>query len=54
MKKLILPTDFSLNAEKALHFAVQIAKQAKAEIFLVHACVLLKTNKLSIKSITRQ
>ncbi len=41
MKKIIVPTDFSLNADKALHFAVQIAKQAKAEIILVHACDLI-------------
>ncbi len=41
MKKILLPTDFSLNADKALNFAVQIAKQAKAEIFLVHACDLI-------------
>jgi len=41
MKKILLPTDFSLNADKALHFAVQIAKRAKAEIILVHACDLI-------------
>lgn len=41
MKKILLPTDFSLNADKALNFAVQIAKRAKAEIFLVHACDLI-------------
>lgn len=41
MKKILLPTDFSLNTDKALNFAVQIAKQAKAEIFLVHACDLI-------------
>ncbi len=38
MKKIIVPTDFSPNADKALDIAVQIAKQAKAEIVLVHVC----------------
>ena len=43
MKKILVPTDFSLNANKALDFAVQIARQAKAEIILVHACDLIDT-----------
>ncbi len=38
MKNLLVPTDFSLNANKALDFAVQIAKQAKAKIHLIHSC----------------
>jgi nucleotide-binding universal stress UspA family protein len=43
MKKILVPTDFSSNANKALDFAVQIAKQAKSEIILVHVCNLLDT-----------
>lgn len=43
MKKIIVPTDFSSNAKKALDFAVQIAGQAKAEIILIHACDLIDT-----------
>jgi nucleotide-binding universal stress UspA family protein len=43
MKKILVPTDFSLTANKALDFAVQIARQAKAEIILVHACNLIDT-----------
>ena len=38
MKKILVPTDFSPNADKALDFAVQIARQAKAEIILLHVC----------------
>ncbi len=30
MKKLLVPTDFSANADKAFDFTVQIAKQAKS------------------------
>lgn len=37
MKKILVPTDFSENANKALNMAVQIAKPAKATIILVHA-----------------
>ena len=44
MKKILVPTDFSINANKALDFAVQIARQAKAEIILVHTCDLIDTN----------
>ncbi len=38
MKKILVPTDFSSNADKALSFAVQIAKLAKADIVLLHVC----------------
>ncbi|MBL7748888.1 MAG: universal stress protein, partial [Chitinophagaceae bacterium] len=37
MKKIIVPTDFSPNADKALDYAVQIAIQSGGEIILVHA-----------------
>jgi nucleotide-binding universal stress UspA family protein len=52
MKKLLVPTDFSSNANNALDLAVQIAKQAKAEIFLIHSCQLLSTtlkDRLALK-----
>lgn len=42
MKKILVPTDFSPNADKALNFAVQIAKHSKARIVLIHACDLLQ------------
>ena len=41
MKKILMPTDFSPNAKKAMDCAVQIARQAKAEIILLHACELI-------------
>ena len=43
MKNILVPTDFSPNANKALDFAVQIARQAKAQINLIHACDLIDT-----------
>lgn len=42
MKTILVPTDFSPNADKALNFAVQIAKTLKARILLIHACDLLE------------
>lgn len=41
MKTILIPTDFSANANKALDFAVQIAKPASAKIIIIHACDLL-------------
>lgn len=41
MKTILVPTDFSPNATKALDFAVQIAKQASAKLIIIHACDLL-------------
>ena len=40
MKTILVPTDFSPNANKASDFAVQIAKPASAKIIVVHACDL--------------
>lgn len=37
MKKILVPTDFSSNAEKALNYAVQIAKKMNAELLLIHS-----------------
>ena len=37
MKKILVPTDFSPNADKALDFALHIARLNKGEIVLIHA-----------------
>ena len=37
MKKILVPTDFSKNAENALMYAVQLANQFEAEIEILHA-----------------
>ena len=37
MKKILVPTDFSSNAENALHYAIQLANQFEAEIEILHA-----------------
>lgn len=36
MKKILVPTDFSPNADKALNYAVQIARGSGGELFIVH------------------
>ena len=42
MKKILVPTDFSANADKALDFAVKIAQKLNAKIIIVYACDLLE------------
>lgn len=41
MKKILVPTDFSPNADKALDYAVNIACYTNAKIILLHACDLI-------------
>jgi nucleotide-binding universal stress UspA family protein len=40
MKKILVPTDFSDQAENALKVAVQLAKKNKCELFLIHTLEL--------------
>lgn len=37
MKKILIPTDFSVPAENAAHYGIALAKMAKAEVILCHA-----------------
>lgn len=41
MKRILVPTDFSIYANKALDYAVCLAKKADAEVILLHACDLI-------------
>ena len=41
MKRILVPTDFSVYANKALDYAVCLAKKSGAEIILLHACDFL-------------
>lgn len=36
MKTIIIPTDFSPTATNAMHYGIQLAKQIKANLFLLH------------------
>ena len=40
MKRILVPTDFSVQAEQALKIAVQIAKAFDSEIFVLHSMEL--------------
>lgn len=42
MKTILVPTDFSLNATKALNFAVEIAAQAHASVILLNIDTLIE------------
>jgi len=41
--KILVPTDFSKNAQRALDYAVNIADKANAEIVLLHAYQIIDT-----------
>lgn len=38
IKKILALTDFSKNADNALHFALEFAKRANSEVMIHHAC----------------
>ncbi len=38
MNSILVPTDFSPNADKAIDYAVQIARLNQSTIYLIHAC----------------
>lgn len=44
MKTILVPTDFSLNANKALNYAAELAKLAGAKIIIVHVTDLTHTS----------
>lgn len=47
--KLLVPTDFSKNAQKAIDYAVSIADKTNAEIVLLHAYQIIDTTSQSRK-----
>jgi nucleotide-binding universal stress UspA family protein len=50
MKKILIPTDFSINAEHALKVAAQIAKKNDGEIVLLHMLELPNQGSDAIES----
>ena len=42
--KILVPTDFSKNAQKGIEFAIQLAKKSGSEIILLHAHEVIKTD----------
>lgn len=43
MKLILVPTDFSVNAYKALQYAVEISRRSHATIILLNVCQLLES-----------
>ena len=41
--KILVPTDFSKNADTAADYAIKIADKKGAEVTLLHACQIIKT-----------
>jgi nucleotide-binding universal stress UspA family protein len=54
MKKILVPTDFSDCAEKALRYAAYLAKKMNAEIILLHVCDLLDPTFTNLKKIIKE
>lgn len=50
MKKIMVPTDFSANAIKALRYAADLAARCGAEVHIVHAYTLLENVFVDKKS----
>ncbi len=51
MKNIMVPTDFSSNAKKAFHYAINIAHSTGAKIYLIHAFALLESTFIDRKSL---
>lgn len=49
MLKLLVPTDFSKNANKAVEYSIHLAGNYKAEIILLHAYQLIDTESATRK-----
>lgn len=49
MEKILIPTDFSTCADKALQYAASIAQRAQAELLVLHASTELMPAKLEGK-----
>lgn len=50
MKNIMVPTDFSGNAKKAFHYALNIANRTGAKIHLIHTYSLLENTFVDRKS----
>jgi nucleotide-binding universal stress UspA family protein len=50
MKTILVPTDFSKNAESALYYAIELAQKERAALVLLHAFTISYTNIFSPES----
>jgi nucleotide-binding universal stress UspA family protein len=54
MKAILVPTDFSFNAELALLYAGELAKRAEAKVILMHSCDLYEERFIKYKSLVKE
>ena len=54
MKRILVPTDFSANAENALYYAIEMAKKEKAIIILFHAYQLNDDGTDSLENLRKR
>src|SRR5688572_13917784 len=52
--KILVPTDFSKNAQKAIDFAAKTAKKSGSEIILLHAHQIIDTESAIRKLLFRE
>ena len=53
MRKILIPTDFSADADNALDFALHLFKEENAQIFLLHTTELPSTGTTVIMDLTQ-
>jgi nucleotide-binding universal stress UspA family protein len=54
MKPILVPTDFSPNADLAMHYAAALAQKAGAPLMLMHSCTLLDERYARHKALIRE
>lgn len=54
MKKILVPTDFSISADYAIHYAVELAKLFDASIVLYHSFIPFESGFYSISESDRE
>jgi nucleotide-binding universal stress UspA family protein len=54
MKTILVPMDFSPNADSALAYATKVAKRAGAKIIIMHACHLLEEKFTGYQSLIKE
>ncbi|PQJ76287.1 universal stress protein [Polaribacter glomeratus] len=50
-KKIVLPTDFSKNADNAINYAIELYKEESCEFFILHSYYLPGYNKSNLLSL---
>lgn len=54
MKNILVPTDFSANADLALDYAAEVAQKAQAKVIIVHCSILYDDRFTSYQTIVKE